>query len=103
MQKLLDGKCLLCNGSTRYDMHLAIVRFYLRLQMVEINEIESLGFTYLGSRWFKNADDTIRIRQWKDFSVDIWNWKDIEEECMIVFRGRLMNQLDFKWVLNRIN
>lgn len=70
--------------------------------MISISEIESLGFTHLGSRWFKNADDTVRIRQWRDFQVDIWDWKDIEEEQMIIFRGKLNEISELKWVLSKI-
>lgn len=70
--------------------------------MISISEIEKLGFTHLGSRWFKNADDTIRIRQWKLFDIDIWDWKDIEEERMIIFRGKLTEISEVQWVLDRI-
>ncbi len=70
--------------------------------MISIEEVELLGFNHLGSRWFKNTDDTIRIRQWKDFEIDIWDWKAIEEERMIVFRGKLINSEEINWVLTRI-
>ena len=70
--------------------------------MIGVNEIEKLGFTNLGSRWFKNADDTIRIRQWRDFQIDIWEWKDIEDERMILFRGKLTEPSEIQWILDRI-
>ena len=70
--------------------------------MIGINEIEKLGFTHLGSRWFKNADDTIRVRQWKGFEIDIWEWKEIEDERMIVFRGKLTEISEIQWILDRI-
>ena len=70
--------------------------------MIGVNEIEKLGFTNLGSRWVKNADDTIRIRQWRDFQIDIWEWKDIEDERMILFRGKLTEPSEIQWILDRI-
>ena len=70
--------------------------------MISISEIENLGFIHLGARWFKNADDTIRIRQWRLFEIYIWDWKDIEEERMIIFRGKLTEISEVQWVLDRI-
>lgn len=70
--------------------------------MISIEEIEKLGFTHLGSRWFKNIDDSIRVRQWRDNEIDIWSWKLIEDERQIVFRGKLNNVEEIRWILDKV-
>ena len=69
--------------------------------MIDKKEIEDLGFTHLGSRWWKNEDDSIRIRQWKGNEIDIYRWIN-DEDNQIHFRGVLIDINELKWVLERI-
>jgi len=79
----------------------------LENHMLSIKEIESLGFTHIIARWFKNHNDTIRIRQWYNHQIIIYKWRSIEESSYdndeIVFNGRLDNVEEIKWILDRIN
>jgi hypothetical protein len=62
-------------------------------------ELELLGFEHLGSRWYKNGADTIRIRLWKDEEATFWDWVG---EPKVVFIGKLSwGVKDVKWILNR--
>ena len=36
------------------------------------NELIELGYKDIGSAWFENKDNTIRIRLWKDREVTFW-------------------------------
>lgn len=66
----------------------------------EIGSLE--GFTHLGSGWFKNANDSYRIRKWIKDAIDVWHW-DSDEECRDrVFRGNLYTLDELKWVLKRV-
>lgn len=69
----------------------------LQDKLVEIN------FKPLGSGWFGNESGNIRIRLWRDCSVDFWLWEGDEEihENMIYFRGRIHSFDDVIWVLDR--
>lgn len=59
-----------------------------------------LGFKKLGSGWFGNENDNIRIRLWKDSEVDFWLWRG-HNDNQIHFRGKIHSIEDVKWVLNR--
>ncbi len=70
--------------------------------MISKVEIEKLDFTHLGSRWWKNEDDSIRLRQWKGDEIDIWRWGIRESEQFKVFQGTLVNIGEIKWVLDKL-
>ena len=59
-----------------------------------------LGFKDLGSGWFRNENDTVRIRLWKDSEVDFWLWRG-NDDNQIHFRGMIHSIEDVKWVLRR--
>lgn len=63
--------------------------------------LETSGFTHIGSLWFRNDDDSIRIRLWKDNEVDFWKWSPSEDYQYLVFRGKVFDKLDLVWVLDR--
>ena len=67
------------------------------------NELQSLGFKKLGSGWFGNENDSIRIRLWKNCQVDFWLWRSSEntDDNQIHFRGLINSIEDVKWVLDR--
>ena len=64
------------------------------------NKLVELGFKDLGSGWFENEDNYIRIRIWKEYSVDFWLWKN-KEDNQIHFRGDIYCIDDVRWVLKR--
>jgi hypothetical protein len=68
--------------------------------MHSIEEIESLGFKHIGSRWYEHVDKKFRLRQWKDFSIDIY--KLYPDENQRVFRGYLPKLEEIEWVLGRV-
>lgn len=63
-------------------------------------ELTTLGFKKLGSGWFGNKNDDIRIRLWKDSVVDFWLWRG-NDDNQIHFRGKIHSIEDVKWVLKR--
>jgi len=67
------------------------------------NQICELGFKKLGSGWYGNELDDIRIRFWKDCEVDFWLWRSSEDtdDNQIHFRGTIFSIDDVKWVLER--
>jgi len=67
------------------------------------NKLSELGFKKLGSGWFGNENDDIRIRLWKDYEVDFWLWRnsDNTDDNQIHFRGKVFSIEDVKWVLER--
>ena len=70
--------------------------------MIDKIKIEELNFTHLGAFWWKNEDDSIRLRQWKGNEIDIWRWSVREDDQEIVFRGKLNDIDEIQWVLNKI-
>jgi hypothetical protein len=70
--------------------------------MISKVEIEKLKFSHLGSRWWKNNNDTIRLRQWKDNEIDIWRWGISEDKQNKVFQGTLMNIEEIQRELDRL-
>lgn len=70
---------------------------------VEINiksKLNEIGFNELGSGWYKNKHDTIRLRFWKDNEIDFWLWRG-NDDNQIHFRGKIYTIDDVKWVLER--
>ena len=67
------------------------------------DKLQSLGFKKLGSAWFGNEEDSIRIRLWKDNQVDFWLWRSSDdiEDNQIHFRGKIKSIKDVKWILER--
>ena len=63
----------------------------------------SIGFEHIGSAWWMNEDNTIRIRVWKDRQVDIWLWRNNVDQSAneIRYRGEIWNFEDVKWILDR--
>jgi hypothetical protein len=70
--------------------------------MISKENIEKLDFIHLGSRWWRNKSDTIRLRQWKDDEIDVYKWGIRENEQFKVFQGRLATIEEIQWVLDRI-
>ena len=73
------------------------------LSDIEFQEkLNGLGFKKLGSGWFGNEIDDIRIRLWKNCEVDFWLWRNSENtnDNQILFRGKIFNIDDVKWVLS---
>lgn len=62
-----------------------------------------LGFEHLGSGWYMNHLDTIRIRFWSNNEVDFWLWRssDNTNDNQIHFRGKIFSIEEVKWVLER--
>ena len=87
-----------------FRMHLCGQMHFKRTSKIMIpqEEIESLGFKHIGWGWFENELNTIRIRQWTDFEMIIWSWSWDENQRITVFKGRLDNLEEVKWVLSRI-
>lgn len=70
--------------------------------MHSIISIEHLGFEHLGSRWFKHIDKPFKLRQWKDYQIDLYKvYSDGEEQ--LVFRGYLPEITEIEWVLGRVS
>lgn len=67
------------------------------------NQLLTLGFKKLGSGWFGNESDSIRIRLWKDNEIDFWLWRssDNPDDNQIHFRGKIFSIEEVKWVLER--
>ena len=67
------------------------------------NQLTELGFKKLGSGWYGNEFDDIRIRLWKDCEVDFWLWISSvnTDDNQIHFRGKIYSIDDVKWVLER--
>jgi hypothetical protein len=66
------------------------------------NKLVELGFKDLGSGWFENEDNYIRIRIWKEYSVDFWLWKNrpMEREARSGFVDTIYSWIGFyyrKW------
>jgi len=61
-------------------------------------QIDSLGYIDLGSGWYQNEDDTIRIRLWRKDELDIWKWRG-NDDNQIVFRGTIKKLKDFEYIL----
>lgn len=69
---------------------------------MELNneELKLIGFKKIGSGWFRNSDDTIRIKVWKDFEMDFWLHHS-QSDRELRFRGRIFNMEGVVWVLDR--
>jgi hypothetical protein len=65
--------------------------------------LELLGFKHLGSFWYCNEDDSIRIRLWKDNEAIFWDWRgEGNEYNEIRFKGELIHPSpDVAWILRR--
>ncbi len=61
-------------------------------------QIDSLGYIHLGSGWYQNEDDTMRIRLWRKDELDIWKWRG-NDDNQIVFRGTIKKLKDFDFIL----
>ncbi len=66
-----------------------------KITMLKKEEIEELGFTHLGSRWWRNSDDTFRIREWADNLTIFWDWKNekVLEETYIATQEEMKTKL----------
>lgn len=67
-------------------------------------QLATLGFNPIGSGWYSNERDTIRIREWKDNEMDFWEWKygdttEDSDNSILLFRGKIGSIADIKWVL----
>lgn len=65
---------------------------------IDKDTLASIGFKPLGSDWFGNEGDTIRVRLWRG-EIDVWNWWGVEHKNEIVFRGKLKNIDELKFIL----
>lgn len=64
--------------------------------------LELLGFKHLGSRWYCNENDTIRIRLWKNNEAIFWDWRGEDSEYNeIRFKGKIFSPADVGWILER--
>ena len=61
-------------------------------------QIVSLGYNHLGSQWYSNEDDTMRIRLWRKDELDIWKWRG-NDDNQIIFRGTITKVKDFEYIL----
>ena len=61
-------------------------------------QIESLDYVELGSGWYSNSDDTMRIRLWRKDELDIYKWRG-DNHNQIVFRGTITKIKDFQHIL----
>tara|TARA_R110000796_G_scaffold58413_5_gene134926 strand:+ start:26163 stop:26396 length:234 start_codon:yes stop_codon:yes gene_type:complete len=61
-----------------------------------------LGFNDLGSSWYANEDDTIRIRLWCNNEAIFWDWRgDGNEYNEVRFKGKIKSDADVGWILER--
>ena len=76
---------------------------WYRVKSLDKVDIESLGFTHLGSLWFQN-DAGDRIRKWKGSQVDIYtDWTvGTPSDHTLRFRGSIKNKSELKRVLTQI-
>ena len=65
---------------------------------IQKEDLRLSGFNPIGSLWFSNEDDSIRIRKWKDNELDIYRWVSGFDN-QIVFRGYVNNQSELNDVL----
>lgn len=67
-------------------------------------QIEGMDYIHLGSGWYSNDDDSMRIRLWRNNELDIWKWDNHRPDTnQIVFRGTLTKIKDFKLVITFIS
>lgn len=68
-----------------------------------IEQLGELGFKDLGSLWFGNKHNTIRIRIWNHNEIIFWSWgSSVDTELNeIRFIGKIYDISDVVWVLNR--
>lgn len=65
-------------------------------------KLNSIGFKHLGSFWFANEDDSIRIRLWSDNEAIFWDWRGEGSEYNEVrFKGQIRTFYDVIWILGR--
>lgn len=64
------------------------------------NKLAELGFKHIGSAWFENENNTIRLRLWTDCEITFWLWRGGDDN-EILFRGKIYTIEEVKWVLER--
>lgn len=75
----------------------------LRVKYLDREDIESLGFTYIGALWFESKNKKVRIRKWKGTQIDIYtNWESNENNALR-FRGSSKNKSELKRILKQLN
>ena len=92
-----DVRCVLQyirnnNNTLRY------LRAYNNFFSMTRKQIESLDYIELGSGWYSNEDDTMRIRLWRKDELDIYKWRG-NDDSQIIFRGTIKKIKDFELIL----
>ena len=64
------------------------------------NQLEELGFRHIGSAWYSNDNNDIKLRLWKDSEITFWKWHGLDDG-EIKFRGKIYTIEEVSWVLNR--
>jgi len=93
-----------------FDLQKDINNGCIRVKYLDREDIESCGFTDLGSLWFEKKDCitvsgegplTCGVRKWKDLQVIIHVlYSDIDND--IIFNGNIKNLYEFKQTLKRL-
>lgn len=63
-------------------------------------QLSDIGFLHIGSGWYRNEYDNIRIRLWTKNEIDFHKWWS-DDDNQVFFRGKILNFDEVKWVLNR--
>ena len=74
------------------------IRVYNNIFSMTRKQIESLDYAEIGSGWYSNDDDTMRIRLWRKDELDIYKWRG-NDDNQILFRGTISKIKDFKYIL----
>lgn len=88
--------CGMDNNDVRYTLQ--YIRNDNSFFSMTRKQIDSLGYIHLGSGWYQNEDDTVRIRLWRKDELDIWKWRG-NDDSQIVFRGTITKLKDFEFIL----
>lgn len=77
---------------------------YVRVKYLDKEDIESLGFSHIGSLWFENKEKDFGIRKWKENEIDIYSAFSYRshDEHIKVFSGNIKNKSELKRLLTQI-
>lgn len=64
------------------------------------DQLKEIGFLHIGSGWYHNEYDNIRIRLWTKNEIDFHKWWS-DDDNQVFFRGKILTFNEVKWVLNR--
>lgn len=81
-----------------------------RVKILDKSDIESLGFTHLGSLWFfkencrtSNGVNNCKIRKWKNNEIDVYIDYNDTDDLFLIFRGNIKNKSELIKLLTFLN